>query len=210
MEPWILKGQINTVLPLANFLVLVPNEQLPRKRQKESAGNMKPKAVKAISIILAAVLLIFATVFFCIMSYITSGAEFSCNHRNRDDIKVSDRTAGFGITAGLVGAVVALVSVPIFYLFDTGRSNSVCKLTLMPFALLVWLLFLIAWALLAKDITDFHHTYAERLPNCNLPDSWAMGLVFGLLSWICSAAVTLACIASWSVGRHYPELFVSS
>ena len=62
-------------------------------------------------------------------------------------------------------------------------------------------------ALIQQDITDFHHLYAEKMAYCNMPTSWAISLVFGILSWVAAAAVTLMCIASWSVGKHYPELF---
>jgi len=55
-----------------------------------------------------------------------------------------------GIASAFLGGVVALLALPIFCCFDTGRPNSVFKLCLMPLALLAWLFFLIAWALLAK------------------------------------------------------------
>jgi len=94
---------------------------------------------------------------------------------------VRERTAGMGIFAAVVSIILAAISIPmfIFLRYTSPTIILICSIVYATLAMLISLFFLIAMALIGKDIDDVPS-------SCNTPGPWGAALafaLFGMINW---------------------------
>lgn len=145
--------------------------------------------IGAVATVLAGFCIIDAIITIALFSHSKAGSEYTCTtvgvDFDGDDAECRDRTAAVGILAGCMALLVASVLICFFCMANfIGQIHSQPVLHLFSamaivfLSLVVAVAYLVAWALMAKDIDDF--TDKSRNTTCESPDAWSASLAFAL------------------------------
>ncbi len=97
----------------------------------------------------------------------TFGGAGNNHNKSCQDLRPRERTYGMGVATGVMGLLFGGASLAMWLLplvkstMDTKRINTTFKLVQLSVGLLVALFYLVAWALMAKEMDD--------LTSCNTP-----------------------------------------
>jgi hypothetical protein len=117
-----------------------------------------------------------------------------------------ERTGALGIVAGVfgllvgVGAIVVLVLPLVMPAMAEPVPSLVAKLALLVCLFLVILFYIVAWALMAKDIDDFRSGLNGACDDM-APDVWNAALAFGLFGFFLSIALFIVVVVALIVDR---------
>eukprot|EP01087_Luapelamoeba_hula_P009896 TRINITY_DN258_c1_g1_i1.p1 TRINITY_DN258_c1_g1~~TRINITY_DN258_c1_g1_i1.p1 ORF type:complete len:172 (-),score=15.41 TRINITY_DN258_c1_g1_i1:169-684(-) len=167
--------------------------------------NMVPWIItcKVIGMVCMAILALVCCSCLAMTAYSLNGASTTCDGFTRK-IQIRDETAALNFVASISGVVIAVTGAMIFLIWDRGLWGPALVAKIFLLILVVWqcTVFIIAWSLLANDISD-----EERESNCKVSGGWAALLALDLLADILWALMIILVIVSWLLGiREEPVL----
>ena len=167
--------------------------------------NLQPhQAVRLGGIISSLAFLVLSILTLVLYVNAFKGVDTSCDSGHTvEHIKFSDSTAAMGIISSSGCLYLTLVAIPSFYFLNHGRLNIIAKMTLFVTSSILWICWLISWALLAHDMDEWKFSTYAQSSGCGVPPIWGAALCFGLLAWLASAAVGTLSFMSWYIGKDH-------
>lgn len=152
----------------------------------------RAKLLACVGVGLAAVLLVFSILTIGLYAGAADLSDSSCS-----TAAPRERTSGMGITAGVVGFFASIFILPLFLfpIFSSAlaKPSFIFNFFIIILAVLVAIFYLVAWALMAKDIDDIRSAEACGSP----PGVWGAALAFALLASL--VAIAIGCLAAASL-----------